>query len=102
MYSQSCQGLVQVHQRSGDSATARLCMEQAAQRLLAVLKNPGYPMLIRGKVIRAFEPLFNLVIQFYQSEGHPEEAITWISNWLAEVQKQVARTRPVQEIALMN
>lgn len=102
MYSDSCMSLVQAHQRACDSAAAHLCLEQTAQRLLAVMKNPSYPLLMRGKMIRAFEPLFGLKIQFHQDEGRLDDALAWIRGWLAQIQQQVARTRPVQEMVMMN
>lgn len=102
MYSDSCKGLVQAHQRAGDSAAAHLCLEQTAERLLAVMKNPSYPLLMRGKMIRAFEPLFGMKIQIHQAEDRLEDALGWIRDWLAKIQQQVARTRPVQEMVMMN
>ncbi len=102
MYSDSCKVLIQTHQHAGNSAEAYLELEQAARRLLSVMKNLSYPLLIRGKAIRSLEQLFILAIHFYQSQGRPDDALTWIRACLFEIKQQITIMRPVQETVRMN
>lgn len=94
--------LVQLHIRTGDSAAACACLEQTGRKFMAILNNSGYPLLIRGKTIREFEPLMNLAIEFFNAQGRPDEAYTMIGDWLTEINRYVSRMRPVAETVLMN
>ncbi len=100
--SYACCCLVQVHIRTNNPAAARLCLERTGRKFLTVLSNSGYPLLVRGKVIREFEPLMNLAIQFYQAQGRPDEAFSMVGDWLTEVRRYVGQMRPICQTIQMN
>jgi len=102
LYSYAGCCLVDLHSRTGDSAAVRACLEQTGRKFLSILNNSGYPLPIRGKAIRAFEPLMNLAVTFFKSEGRPDEAYTVVGDWLMEVKRYVGRMRPVAETVSMN
>lgn len=102
LYNHTCCCLVTAHQQIGDSVSARSCLMQTGHKFLAVLNSTSYPILMRGNVIRAFEPLFDLAIRFHRTEGRPDEAYAWVGDWLTEVKRYVSRTRPFEEAVRMN
>ncbi len=94
--------LIDTYLRLNDSASAEACLETMNRKFLTILKNPVFPVPIRGKTIREFELLFNAIIEFYQSIGRPERASPVIEQSLAEIRNYVAALQPMDEVVRQN
>jgi hypothetical protein len=68
---------------------AIICINEAMNKLLDVIKNPGYPILMRGKSIRAFEDLFIIA-----NECEPEKALSFIGSISNELNIYVKQMLP--------
>lgn len=102
LYNHSTACLQEIYQKSGDSAAAEACLTEAKEKYLAVLRNPAYPLLVRGRVIRALKGLIKLAVRFYDSEGRRQDAYTAANAWIREVKEFVARMPSLQQAVAMS
>ena len=61
LYTTSCKLLAGACKKANKKKDAIICINEAMSKLSDIIKNPGYPILMRGKSIRAFEELFTIV-----------------------------------------
>lgn len=102
LYNHSTACLQEAYQKSGDSAAAEACLMDAKEKYLAVLRNPAYPLLVRGRAIRALKGLIKLAVRFYDSEGQRETAYVVANSWIKEVKGFVARMPSLQQAVAMS
>ncbi len=89
LYTTSCKLLVGACKKANKKKDAITCINEAMNKLLDVIKNPGYPILMRGKSIRAFEDLFTIA-----NECEPEKALNVIGSMLYELNIYVQQMLP--------
>jgi hypothetical protein len=91
LYTKSCKLLVGACKKANKKKDAIICINEAMSKLSEVIKNPGYPILMRGKSIRAFEELFTIV-----KESETVEAINVIEHKLHELSFYIKQMLPVE------
>ncbi len=89
LYTTSCKLLAGACKKANKNKYAITCINEALNKLLDVIKNPGYPILMRGKSIRAFEDLFTIA-----NECEPENALNVIGSMLYELNIYVQQMLP--------
>ncbi len=91
LYTTSCKLLAGACKKANKKKDAIICINEAMSKLSDIIKNPGYPILMRGKSIRAFEELFTIV-----KESETVEAINVIGHKLHELSFYIKQMLPVE------
>jgi hypothetical protein len=91
LYTTSCKLLVTACKKANKKKDAIICINEAMSKLSDIIKNPGYPISMRGKSIRAFEELFTIV-----KESETVEAINVLGHKLYELSSYIKQMLPVE------
>ncbi len=91
LYTTSCQLLVGAGKKANKKKDAIICINEAMSKLSDIIKNPGYPILMRGKSIRALEELFTIV-----KECETKEEANVIGHKLYELRFYIKQMLPVE------
>ncbi len=90
LYTTSCKLLVAACKKANKQQVIEKYIEDACNSVFDVIRNPGYPLLIRGKSIRAFEELFTIF-----KEAEPEKAYHLIGTKLYELYTYIQEMQPL-------
>lgn len=70
LYTASCKLVVSLCIKANKKNDAAQYIDEACNKIFDVIKNPGYPIAIRGKSIRAFEILFKVIEEVETSNAN--------------------------------